>query len=43
MAVQLDSRLVTADEKLYNALKDGPLGARILWVEYDHGNSAMVS
>jgi predicted nucleic acid-binding protein len=33
LAVQLDCRLVTADERLYNALKDGPLGAHILWVE----------
>jgi predicted nucleic acid-binding protein len=37
LAVQLDSRLVTADEKLYNALMAGPLGARILWVEDDLG------
>jgi predicted nucleic acid-binding protein len=37
LAVQRDSRLVTADEKLYNALKDGPLGDRILWVEDDLG------
>jgi predicted nucleic acid-binding protein len=37
LAVQIDCRLVTADEKLYNALKDGPLGARILWVEGDLG------
>ena len=41
LAVQLDSRLVTADEKLYNALKDGPLGARILWVEDDLGIPAV--
>jgi hypothetical protein len=33
LAVQMDCRLVTANEKLYNALKDGPLGPRILWVE----------
>jgi predicted nucleic acid-binding protein len=33
LAVQLNTRMVTADEKLYNALKDGPLGTRILWVE----------
>jgi predicted nucleic acid-binding protein len=33
LAVQLDGRLITADEKLYNALKDGPLGTRILWVD----------
>ena len=37
MAVQIDCRLVTADEKLYNAFKGGPLGARMLWVEDDHG------
>ena len=33
VAVQIDSRAATADEKLYNAIKDGPLGTRILWVE----------
>jgi predicted nucleic acid-binding protein len=37
LAVHLACRLVTADEKLYNALKDGPLGAHILWVEDDLG------
>ena len=37
LAVHLACRLVTADEKLYNALKDGPLGAHILWVEDDPG------
>jgi predicted nucleic acid-binding protein len=37
LAVQRESRLVTADGKLYNALKDGPLGDRILWVEDDPG------
>jgi predicted nucleic acid-binding protein len=37
LAVRMDSRVVTADEKLYNALKDGPLGIRILWVEDDLG------
>jgi predicted nucleic acid-binding protein len=40
LAVRLDSRLVTADERLYNALKDGPLGAHILWVEDDPGMHA---
>jgi predicted nucleic acid-binding protein len=35
LGVQLDCRLVTADEKLYNALKDGLLGVHILWVEDD--------
>lgn len=35
LAVQLNCRLVTADEKLHSALKDGPLGARILWVKGD--------
>lgn len=33
LAVRMDTRLVTADEKLYNALKDGPLGVHIVWVE----------
>jgi len=33
LAMQLDCRLVTADEKLYNPLKDGPLGAHICWIE----------
>ena len=37
LAVQLDCRLVTADEKLYNALKNEPLGTRILWLEDDIG------
>ena len=41
LAVQIDCRLVTADEKLYNALKDGSLGARILWVEDDLGIAAI--
>ena len=35
LAVQLNCRLVTADEKLSSALKNGPLGNRILWVEDD--------
>ena len=33
LAVKLKCRAVTADERLYNALKDGPLSANILWVE----------
>lgn len=37
LAIQMESRLVTADERLYNALKDGPLGAYIVWVEDDLG------
>ena len=37
LSVQIGCRLVTADEKLYNALKDGPLGTNILWVEDDIG------
>jgi predicted nucleic acid-binding protein len=37
MAVWLHSRLVTADERLFNALKDGPLGAHVLWVEDEFG------
>jgi len=41
LAVQLNCRLVTADEKLHNALKDGPLGARIVWVEDDLGFPAV--
>lgn len=43
LAIQLESRLVTADEKLYNALKDGPLGDYILWVEDDLGIPAIAS
>lgn len=35
LAIQMDSRLVTADEKLYNALKRGPLGDHVLWIEDD--------
>jgi predicted nucleic acid-binding protein len=41
LAVQLNCRLVTADEKLSNALEDGPLGAHILWVEDDLGLPAV--
>ncbi len=41
LAVQIDGRVVTADEKLYNTLKDGPLGANILWVEDDLGIPAV--
>jgi predicted nucleic acid-binding protein len=37
LAMQLNGRLVTADEKLYNALKDGPLSTRILWIEGNLG------
>lgn len=37
LALQLGCRLVTADEKLYNALNDGPLGGSILWAEDDPG------
>jgi predicted nucleic acid-binding protein len=33
LAVHLGTRLVTADERLYNALKGGPLGAHILWID----------
>jgi predicted nucleic acid-binding protein len=32
LAIQMDLRMVTADPKLYNALKDGPLSSHILWV-----------
>lgn len=28
-----DCRLVTADRKFYNALKDGPFASNLLWVE----------
>jgi predicted nucleic acid-binding protein len=41
LAVQLNCRLVTADDMLYNALKDGPLGAHILRVEDDLGFPAV--
>jgi predicted nucleic acid-binding protein len=41
LAVQLDGQLVTADEKLYNALEVGPLGTRILWVEGELSIPAM--
>ncbi len=27
--------------KLYNSIKDGPLGARIVWVEEDLGSPAV--
>lgn len=37
LAIQMESRLVTADEELYNALKDGPLGGYVRWVEDDPG------
>jgi predicted nucleic acid-binding protein len=30
--VALDCRLVTADERLANALAHGPLAAHVLWV-----------
>ena len=32
LAIALDCRLVTADERLANALADGPLGRHVLWV-----------
>ena len=32
LAVGLDCRLVTADERLVNALGGGPLGPHVLWV-----------
>jgi predicted nucleic acid-binding protein len=35
LALQIGCRLVTADEKLYNALKGGPFGPNVLWVEDD--------
>ncbi len=33
LAVKNDSRLVTADLKLYNALKETPLKKHVLWIE----------
>lgn len=33
LAIKADCRMVTADLKLYNALKDTPLKKYILWVE----------
>ena len=33
LAVREDTVLVTADEKLRNALADGPLANRVLWIE----------
>ncbi len=41
LAVHMDCQFVTADEKLYNALKNGPLGRRIVWVENDLGTSTI--
>jgi predicted nucleic acid-binding protein len=32
LAIALDCRLVTADERFANALADGPLGGHVLWV-----------
>lgn len=32
LAAREDAPLVTADEKLFNALPPGPLGANVLWV-----------
>ena len=32
LAIALDCRLVTADERFANALADGPLGKHVLWV-----------
>jgi predicted nucleic acid-binding protein len=40
LALQIGCPLVTADEKLYNALKGGSLGGNILWVEDDLGIGA---
>jgi predicted nucleic acid-binding protein len=33
LAVSTKSRLVTADKKLFNALKEGPWGSQIFWIE----------
>jgi len=35
LAVQLQGRVVTADETLYNSLKNGPLAPHILWIQDD--------
>ncbi len=43
LAVQLNCRLVTADEKLHKALEGGPLGAHILWIEDELGFPAAQS
>lgn len=32
LAVQASCPVVTADRRLYDALKDGPLGAHVLWI-----------
>ena len=32
LAIALDCRLVTADERFAHALADGPLGRHVLWV-----------
>jgi predicted nucleic acid-binding protein len=40
LAVQLDCRMVTADLRLYNSLKNGPLGSHIVWIEEDLGVAA---
>jgi predicted nucleic acid-binding protein len=32
MAIQEDCRLVTADRRFYDALKNGPFASRLLWV-----------
>lgn len=34
LAVQENTKLVTADERLYNALTSTPLAAHLLWVEH---------
>ena len=33
LAVRCDCPMITADRKLYNALKEGTYGARLLWIE----------
>jgi predicted nucleic acid-binding protein len=43
LAVHSGGPLITAGERLYNALKDGPLGAYILWIEDDLGAPAAVA
>jgi hypothetical protein len=40
LAVQSGCRLITADERLYNTLEGGPLGAYTHWIEDDLGMPA---
>jgi predicted nucleic acid-binding protein len=38
LALQLGCRFITADQRVTNALKDGPLASSILWIEAGLGN-----